>query len=113
MTILLVVAAAASLWGWVPPQSPQQEGAPPISRPSQPIPFGHPEGPGSPEFPFNPADRSADLWYGTPGVRPGGDLIGPLIDLVRKPSGLLDFGPRRIRPWLPDRETSEFLRERR
>jgi len=58
-------------------------------------------------------DRSPDLWYGTPGVRPGGDLIGPVCDLIRKPSGLLDFKPRRIEPWLPDRETAEFLRERR
>ena len=58
-------------------------------------------------------DRSPDLWYGTPGVRPGGDLIGPISDLLRRPSGLLDFRPRKVEPWLPDRETAEFLRERR
>jgi len=58
-------------------------------------------------------DRSTDLWYGTPGVRPGGDLLGPIVDLVRKPSGLLDFRPRPVPRYLPDRETAEFLRERR
>ena len=58
-------------------------------------------------------ERSPDLWYGTPGVRTGGDLIGPVSDLLRKPSGLVDFKPRKVEPWLPDRETAEFLRERR
>ena len=58
-------------------------------------------------------DPSPDLWYGTPGVRPGGDLLGPVIDLVRDPSGLLDPRPRKVQRWLPDRETAEFLRERR
>jgi hypothetical protein len=58
-------------------------------------------------------ERSPDLWYGTPGVRPGVDLLGPLRDLIRKPSGLLDFRPRKIESGLPDRETAEFLRERR
>jgi hypothetical protein len=58
-------------------------------------------------------DLPADLWYGTPGVRPGGDLLVPVIDLVLRPSSILDFRPRKIVPWLPDRETSEFIRERR
>ena len=59
------------------------------------------------------ADPSPDLWYGTPGVRPGGDLIGPIGDLIRRPSGLVDFKPRKVERYLPDRETAEFLRERR
>ena len=58
-------------------------------------------------------ERTDDLWYGTPGVRPGGDLLIPLIDLVRNPSGLVDLKPRQVPSWLPDRETAEFLRERR
>ena len=58
-------------------------------------------------------DRSPDLWYGTPGVRAGGDLLGPIWELVRRPSGLLDFRPGKVDRWLPDRETAEFLRERR
>jgi hypothetical protein len=60
-----------------------------------------------------PSEASPDLWYGTPDVRPGGDLLGPILDLVRNPSGLLDFKPRKVRSGLPDRETAEFLRERR
>ncbi|HXG61886.1 MAG TPA: hypothetical protein VNO22_10955 [Planctomycetota bacterium] len=35
------------------------------------------------------------LWYGTPGVRPGEDMLGPLLRLVREPARLLDFSPRR------------------
>jgi hypothetical protein len=58
-------------------------------------------------------DLPADLWYGVPGIRPGGDLLVPIIDLVLRPSTLLDFRPRKIVPWLPDRDTSEFIRERR
>jgi hypothetical protein len=58
-------------------------------------------------------DKSPDLWYRTPGVRPGGDLLEPVMDLLRKPSGLLDFKPRKVQSWLPDRETAEFLRDRR
>jgi len=58
-------------------------------------------------------DRSPDLWYGIPDVRPGGDLLGPVVELVRSPSGLLDVKPRKVERWLPDRETAEFLRERR
>jgi hypothetical protein len=58
-------------------------------------------------------DRSQDLWYGTPGVRVGGDLLVPLIDMIRRPSSLLDFRPRKVPSYLPDRETAEFLRERR
>jgi len=59
------------------------------------------------------AEQSPDLWYGIPEVRPGGDLLGPIRDIIRKPSGLLDFRPRRVERYLPDRETAEFLRERR
>jgi len=55
--------------------------------------------------------RTDDLWYGTPGVRPGGDLIGPVRDLIRKPSGLLDFRPRKVPSYLPDRETAEWLND--
>ena len=58
-------------------------------------------------------ERTDDLWYAAPGVRPGGDLLSPLVDLVRNPSGLLDLKPRKVRSWLPDRETAEFLRDRR
>jgi len=58
-------------------------------------------------------DRSADLWYGTPGVRPGGDLLGPILELIRRPAGLLDFRPRTVPSYLPDRETAEAFRERR
>lgn len=57
-----------------------------------------------------PEAMPRDLWYGTPGVRPGGDLFEPLIDLVRRPSNLLDFTPRKVKPFVPDRETMEFLR---
>ena len=63
--------------------------------------------------PYGREDLPADLWYGTPEVRPGGDLLAPVIDLVLRPSSVLDFRPRKIVPWLPDRETSEFIRERR
>jgi len=65
------------------------------------------------DSPYGREDLPADLWYGTPGVRPGGDLLVPVIDLVLRPSAILDFRPRKIVPWLPDRETSEFIRERR
>lgn len=65
-----------------------------------------------PDLPSTWEERSDDLWYGTPGVRPGGDLLGPMIDLVRKPWGLLDFSPRKVPSYLPDRESAEFLRER-
>jgi hypothetical protein len=58
-------------------------------------------------------ETSPDLWYGTPGVRAGGDLLVPLIDLIRQPSGVLDFRPRKVLRYLPDRETAEFLRDRR
>lgn len=59
------------------------------------------------------AEQTPDLWYGTPDVRPGGDLRGPLWDLIRRPSGLLDFRPRKVERYLPNPETAEFLRERR
>ena len=65
------------------------------------------------DSPYGREDLPSDLWYGTPGVRPGGDLLAPVIDLVLRPSSVLDFRPRKIVPWLPDRETSEFIRERR
>jgi hypothetical protein len=58
-------------------------------------------------------DRSEDLWYGEPGICPGGDLLGPTMDLILHPSRLFDFSPRRVRRYLPDRETEEFLRDRR
>jgi hypothetical protein len=59
------------------------------------------------------SDIPRDLWYGTPGVRVGEDLLGPIMDLVRRPSSLLDFTPRKVKSYLTDRETLEFLRERR
>jgi hypothetical protein len=62
--------------------------------------------------PAQPEDRSEDLWYGTPGVRPGGDLLVPLAELIRKPSGLLDFKLRRVERYLPDRETAECFHDR-
>ena len=58
-------------------------------------------------------DRSGDWWYGESGVRPGGDLLEPVLDLIRRPSGLWDLRPRKVRSYLPDRETAEFLRDRR
>ncbi len=58
-------------------------------------------------------DRSVDLWYGAPGVRTGGDLLGPILELIRRPAGLLDFRPRNVPSYLPDRETAEAFRERR
>jgi len=62
--------------------------------------------------PVPPEDRSADRWFGTPGVRPGGDLLVPIIELIRKPSGLFDFKPRRVERFLPDRETAECFHDR-
>jgi len=49
------------------------------------------------------------LWYGTPGVRAGEDMLGPVLNLLKRPSGLLDFRPRRS---LPDQdpELLEFNR---
>ena len=35
------------------------------------------------------------LWYGTPGVRAGEDMLGPLLRRIRNPSRLLDFSARR------------------
>jgi len=58
-------------------------------------------------------ERRDDLWYATPGVRPGGDLLKALWDLLRRPSDLLDFRARRVPSWLPDRETLEFLQSPR
>jgi len=58
-------------------------------------------------------DRSPDLWYGTPGVRAGGDLLVPIRDLLRNPLSIFDFRPRKVASWLPDRETSECFREPR
>jgi hypothetical protein len=85
-----------------------------------PIPYSRQEDPPrglererQPELRSTPEDRSQDLWYGVPGVRPGGDLLGPILELIRKPSGLLDFRPRQIPSYLPDRETAECFRERR
>jgi hypothetical protein len=50
------------------------------------------------------------LWYGAPGVRAGEDLLGPILELIRRPSGLLDFRPRRI-PGSPlDLERADFNR---
>ena len=57
-------------------------------------------------------DRSDDLWYGTPGVRPGGDLLVPIVQLLRKPAEVLDFSPRKVERFLPDRETAECFRDR-
>jgi hypothetical protein len=84
----------------------QEETAPP-PRPYQERPVKTPRD----LVPPSSSERTDDLWYGTPGVRPGGDLIEPIRDLVRNPSGLLDFRPRKVQSFLPDRETSEFLSE--
>ena len=67
----------------------------------------------APEFPAPWEGRSDDLWYGASGIRPGGDLLEPILELVRKPSSILDFRPRKVPSCLPDRETAEVLRERR
>ena len=92
-TILILAAAILG--------SPQEE----RPRPPDRVP--------TPESPAPWDGRSDDLWYGASGVRPGGDLLEPLLDLVRKPSSLFDFRPRKVPSYLPDRETAEFLRERR
>jgi len=52
------------------------------------------------------------LWYGTPGVRAGEDILGPIQDLLRRPAGLLDFSPRRS-PSTLDPELEEFNRRYR
>lgn len=53
------------------------------------------------------------LWYGTPGVEPGNDLIGPLRELIRRPEGLRDFRPRKIPGYVdPDLERFNRLYER-
>lgn len=53
------------------------------------------------------------LWYGTPGVRPGYDLIGPLRELNRRPEGLLDFRPRKDPGYVdPDLRRFDRLYER-
>ena len=57
-------------------------------------------------------DRTGDLWYGTSGVRPGGDLLVPIVQLIRKPAEFLDFRPRKVERFLPDRETAECFRDR-
>lgn len=49
------------------------------------------------------------LWYGTPGVRPGGDLIRPILDLIRRPEGIFDFRPRRD-PGYEDADLERFNR---
>ena len=49
------------------------------------------------------------LWYGTPGVRPGDDLIGPIRRLNRRPEGLYDFHPRRD-PGYQDPDLERFNR---
>ena len=109
----LLGIAVASVLGWRSAESTAQEGNVPVTRASQELPRPGHDRPENRETGPDTADRSADLWYGTPGVRPGGDLLGPILDLARRPSGLLDFRPRRVPPYLPDRDTAEFLRERR
>lgn len=53
------------------------------------------------------------LWYGTPGVEPGNDLIGPLRELRREPRGWRDFRPRRVPGYVdPDLERFNRLYER-
>jgi len=90
------------------PMAAQEDPAPP-ARSQQEKPARAPR-----DFMRTPSEeRSTDLWYGTPGVQPGGDLIGPIRDIVRKPSSLLDFRPRKVQPFLPDRETAEFLNQPR
>lgn len=52
------------------------------------------------------------LWYGTPDVRAGDDMLGPIIDLIEDPSGLLDFKPRRLPPPPTDEFNDDMDRER-
>ncbi|HLY72678.1 MAG TPA: hypothetical protein VKU80_01050 [Planctomycetota bacterium] len=59
------------------------------------------------------ADRSQGPSYGSPGAGSGGDLFSSILELFRQPSRLLDFRPRRIPSTVPDRDTAEFLRDRR
>ena len=108
----MMLIAAAAIAGICPVRGGLQEDWSPslysVQDETPPVPerVQRPDLPGPPE-------GSADLWYGIPGVRPGGDLLGPILDLVRHPSGLLDFRPRNVPSYLLDRETAEFLRERR
>jgi hypothetical protein len=94
-------------------QAPAENGPSPILYTLQEETPRPPEQIPKPELQPVLTERTNDLWYAMPGVRPGGDLIGPITDLVRKPSGLLDVKPRKVPSYLPDRETAEFLRERR
>ena len=56
-------------------------------------------------------ERPRDLWYGTPGVRADNDLLRALLDLLRNPSHILDFKPRRGIPAPTDRESQELFHD--
>ena len=57
--------------------------------------------------------RLPERFAGSPGAGSGGDLFSSVLELFRQPSGLWDFKPRSIPRSIPDRETAEFLRDRR
>ena len=105
-----MVLMAAGIWS--APASAQEE--------ATHLPYGWPQNERrhTPEtdrrlLPPRPSeDRSGDLWYGTPGVRPGGDLLVPIVQLIRNPAEWLDFRPRKVERFLPDRETAECFRDR-
>lgn len=113
MRTLLVLAGVASVLAFRSTDSPAQEEKLPVTLSSQELSRPGEDHPWDREIRPDSELGSRDLWYGTPGVRPGGDLLGPIIDLVKDPSGLLDFRPRKVSTYLPDRDTAEFLRDRR
>ena len=108
-----VLIVAAAVFGTCAAQAFAQERDTPIPYSLQEDAPRVPDLIRDPVFRSAPEDRSGDLWYGTPGIRPGGDLLGPILELIRKPAGLLDFSPRKVPRYLPDRETAEAFRERR
>jgi hypothetical protein len=108
-----LLIALAVFMGSCPAEVWAQEDAPRPPRPFQEERRRDSDLDRGPFYRIERGDLSPDLWYGTPRVRAGGDLLVPLIDLIRRPSSLLDFRPRNVPRVLPDRETVEFLRERR
>lgn len=113
MRTLLVIGTVASLLGWCLAESLAQEDKLPASLLSHEFSGPDQDRPWDWEAGTDLTLGSRDLWYGTPGVCAGADLLGPILQMVKKPSGLLDFRPRRISTFFSDRDTAEFLRERR
>jgi hypothetical protein len=57
-----------------------------------------------------PGPVERDLWCGTPRAMPGGDLLRPILALVRRPSRLLDFRPRSVLWAAPSIEDPDLRR---